>query len=78
MSIITTVMLWLQVFVTLRGTNAAALTHTVTSNGAYISRRSVNLPPLHPIVVRDGATDSDRYYYYFNLYIITSGPPLDK
>ncbi|XP_019624877.1 PREDICTED: uncharacterized protein LOC109470382 isoform X2 [Branchiostoma belcheri] len=43
-----------QVFVTVRGHNAAGLSSVAVSNGVYISKISAGLPPLKPLVVNDG------------------------
>lgn len=43
-----------QVFVTMRGYNAAGLYSTVTSDGVYISRASAGLESLKPSHVYDG------------------------
>ncbi|XP_066299088.1 uncharacterized protein [Branchiostoma lanceolatum] len=47
-----------QVFVTVRGHNAAGLSSVAVSNGVYISKISAGLPPLTPLIVNDG--DSNR------------------
>ncbi|KAI8519526.1 hypothetical protein Bbelb_027830 [Branchiostoma belcheri] len=47
-----------QVFVTVKGHNAAGLSSVAVSNGVYISKISAGLPPLNPLVVNDG--DSGR------------------
>ncbi|XP_078585863.1 uncharacterized protein LOC144867674 [Branchiostoma floridae x Branchiostoma japonicum] len=43
-----------QVFVTVRGHNAAGLSSVAVSNGVYISKISAGLPPLKPLAVNDG------------------------
>ncbi|CAH1791082.1 unnamed protein product, partial [Owenia fusiformis] len=45
-----------QVFVTVRGTNAAGLTTISISNGVFISRISAGLSPLGSFTVYDGHT----------------------
>ncbi|XP_066298079.1 uncharacterized protein [Branchiostoma lanceolatum] len=47
-----------QVFVTVRGHNAAGLSSVAVSDGVYISKISAGLPPLTPLIVSDG--DSHR------------------
>ena len=41
-------------YATVRGYNEAELSSIATSDGAYISRLGAGLPPMKPIVVRDG------------------------
>ncbi|XP_078658229.1 uncharacterized protein LOC144903712 [Branchiostoma floridae x Branchiostoma belcheri] len=45
-----------QVFVTVRGHNAAGLSSVAVSNGVYISKISAGFPPLTPLVVNDGSS----------------------
>ncbi|XP_072033446.1 LOW QUALITY PROTEIN: uncharacterized protein [Amphiura filiformis] len=47
-----------KVYATVRGYNSAGLSSIATSNGAYISRYGAGLPPMKPIVVRDGYLDA--------------------
>ncbi|XP_019642103.1 PREDICTED: uncharacterized protein LOC109483513 [Branchiostoma belcheri] len=46
-----------QVFVTVRGHNAAGLSSVAVSNGVYISKISAGFPPLKPFVVNDGRSN---------------------
>ncbi|XP_078573994.1 uncharacterized protein LOC144860567 isoform X3 [Branchiostoma floridae x Branchiostoma japonicum] len=48
-----------QVFVTVRGHNAAGLSSVAVSNGVYISKISAGLPPLTPLIVNDGDHNGD-------------------
>ncbi|XP_078575736.1 uncharacterized protein LOC144861641 [Branchiostoma floridae x Branchiostoma japonicum] len=47
-----------QVFVSVRGQNAAGLSSVAVSNGVYISKISAGLPPLTPLIVNDGDSHS--------------------
>ncbi|XP_078658230.1 uncharacterized protein LOC144903713 [Branchiostoma floridae x Branchiostoma belcheri] len=46
-----------QVFVTVRGHNAAGLSSVAVSNGVYISKISAGFPPLKPFIVNDGRSN---------------------
>ncbi|KAI8485717.1 hypothetical protein Bbelb_365510, partial [Branchiostoma belcheri] len=51
-----------QVYVSVKGTNAAGLATVAVSNGVYISRVSAGLPPLAAPQVRDGNLEQDLDY----------------
>ncbi|XP_035698714.1 uncharacterized protein LOC118431579 [Branchiostoma floridae] len=55
-----------QVFVTVRGHNAAGLSSVAVSNGVYISKISAGLPPLTPLIVNDGDHNGDIDYQSHN------------